>query len=241
MCREFASQMKINVWLRQGGYLFLARTAASRETLEKSVALQNECGLATRMLSPQEAQRIVPELDVDGVQAASYNPDDGVVFPWPFVWGYAQAARKLGVEVIDWHDVVGFDTRGPAIDRCARAPIGSAGPRRRRSAGRHHRDEPRRQRRGRVVARDRAHARRRPAEQAPPPRDLLERAAQAVAQAAGRRPLRRPLLLAVDARRDRRRHRQRVRPARARPGQLTRVPRSLRELAPARVPGARIA
>jgi sarcosine oxidase subunit beta len=115
MCREFAAKMKINVWLRQGGYLFLARTPALRETLEKSVALQNDCGLSTRMLSPLEAQRIVPELDVEGVQAASYNPDDGVVFPWPFVWGYARAARKLGVEVIDWHEVVGFDTKGGAI------------------------------------------------------------------------------------------------------------------------------
>ena len=28
-------------------------------------------------------------------QAASFNADDGVVFPWPFVWGYAQAAQKL--------------------------------------------------------------------------------------------------------------------------------------------------
>ncbi|HWL84189.1 MAG TPA: FAD-dependent oxidoreductase, partial [Polyangiaceae bacterium] len=26
MCRDFASEMKINVWLRQGGYLFLTRT-----------------------------------------------------------------------------------------------------------------------------------------------------------------------------------------------------------------------
>ena len=116
MCREFAAKMKINVWLRQGGYLFLARTPALRAKLEKSVALQNDCGLSTRMLSPREARRIVPELDVEGVQAASYNPDDGVVFPWPFVWGYAQAARKLGVEVIDWHEVVGFETRGARIE-----------------------------------------------------------------------------------------------------------------------------
>jgi sarcosine oxidase subunit beta len=116
MCREFAAKMKINVWLRQGGYLFLARTPALREKLEKSVALQNDCGLSTRVLSPREARRIVPELDVEGVQAASYNPDDGVVFPWPFVWGYAQAARKLGVEVIDWHEVVGFETRGATIE-----------------------------------------------------------------------------------------------------------------------------
>jgi sarcosine oxidase subunit beta len=116
MCREFATKMKINVWFRQGGYLFLAHTAATRSRLEESVALQNRCGLGTRMLSPNEARRIVPELDVSSIEAASYNPDDGVVFPWPFVWGYAQAARKLGVEVTTWHDVVGFETSGSRID-----------------------------------------------------------------------------------------------------------------------------
>ncbi|HXN32318.1 MAG TPA: FAD-dependent oxidoreductase, partial [Polyangiaceae bacterium] len=112
MCREFAAKMKINVWFRQGGYLFLARTRSSRERLEKSVALQNECGLRTRMLTAAQARRIVPELDTSGVEAASYNPDDGVVFPWPFVWGYAQGARRLGVEVVTWHEVVGFETTG---------------------------------------------------------------------------------------------------------------------------------
>jgi sarcosine oxidase, subunit beta len=116
MCRAFATKMKINVWFRQGGYLFLARTNDQRVTLEKSVALQNDCGLETRMLSPAEARRVVPELDVTGVMAASYNPDDGVVFPWPFVWGYAQAARKLGVEVCPWHEVVGIDVAGSRID-----------------------------------------------------------------------------------------------------------------------------
>jgi sarcosine oxidase subunit beta len=115
MCREFAAKMKINVWFRQGGYLFLARSQPLRERLEKSVALQNECGLPTRMLSAREAQRIVPELDPTGIEAASYNPEDGVVFPWPFVWGYAQAARKRGVEVVTWHEVVGFETRGKRI------------------------------------------------------------------------------------------------------------------------------
>ena len=116
MCRDFATQMKINVWFRQGGYLFLARTPAIREKLEKSVKLQNEHGLPTRMLSPQEGRRIVPELDTGGVEACSYNSDDGVVFPWPFVWGYAQAAEKLGVKVLPWHEVVGFDTRGSRIE-----------------------------------------------------------------------------------------------------------------------------
>src|ERR1700729_4091699 len=51
LCREFAGAMKINVWFRQGGYLFVARTPKVRAQLEASVALQNACGLATRMLT----------------------------------------------------------------------------------------------------------------------------------------------------------------------------------------------
>jgi sarcosine oxidase subunit beta len=116
MCREFANEMKINVWFRQGGYLFLVRTEEKRRALEASVALQNDLGLSTRLLTAKEAQAIVPELDPSGVVAAAYNADDGVVFPWPFVWGFAQAARKLGVEVATFTDVVGFDTKGSRIE-----------------------------------------------------------------------------------------------------------------------------
>lgn len=115
ICRDFAREMKINIWFRQGGYLFLVRNEAGRRTLEQSVAVQNGCGLGTRMLSPKEAQQIVPELSLEGVVAASYNGDDGVVFPWPFVWGYAQVAEKLGVEIAPFTDVVGFDTEGSKI------------------------------------------------------------------------------------------------------------------------------
>src|SRR5262245_45788979 len=115
ICRDFARQMKINVWFRQGGYLFLVRTAQGLATLEKSVLVQNECGLATRMLTPREAQKIVPELSIEGVIAASYNPEDGVVFPWPFVWGYADGCERLGVEIATFTDVVGFRTKGAKI------------------------------------------------------------------------------------------------------------------------------
>jgi sarcosine oxidase, subunit beta len=116
ICRDFASKMKINVWFRQGGYLFLARSEKMKAQLEASVKLQNECGLPTRMLSPREAQKLVPEIDASGLVAGAYNPDDGVVFPWPFVWGYAQAAQKLGVEVLTFREVVGFETTGSRID-----------------------------------------------------------------------------------------------------------------------------
>ncbi len=115
ICRDFATEMKINVWFRQGGYLFLARTAERARDLEENVALQNRCGLPTRMVDAAEMRRIVPELSTEGVRAASFNPGDGVVFPWPFVWGYARAAADLGVTIKPFTEVVGFDTLGGRI------------------------------------------------------------------------------------------------------------------------------
>lgn len=115
ICRDFATEMKINVWFRQGGYLFLTRTAERARALEENVALQNRCGLPTRMLEPSEITRIVPELSPDGVRAASFNASDGVVFPWPFVWGYAKAGAALGVEIRPFTEVVGFETRNGRV------------------------------------------------------------------------------------------------------------------------------
>jgi sarcosine oxidase subunit beta len=115
ICRDFAAEMKINVWFRQGGYLFLTRSDARAKGLEASVKLQRECGLETRLIEPKEIRGIVPEIDPDGVVLASFNPRDGVVFPWPFVWGYAEGARALGVELHTFCRVLAVETAGGAV------------------------------------------------------------------------------------------------------------------------------
>ncbi len=99
LCRHFAQEIGVNVWFRQGGYLFLGRTEAERAAMEKNIALQNKCGVPTRMLTLDEAREIVPELDTSKIVCACYNPKDGVLFPWPFLWGYAHQALARGVEV----------------------------------------------------------------------------------------------------------------------------------------------
>ena len=99
LCREFAGEHRINTWFRQGGYLFLVRDEERRKSLEQSVELQNRCGVKTRLVAPKNLAEIVPEISSEGVIAASYNGDDAVVFPWPFVWGYAGQAVSRGVTV----------------------------------------------------------------------------------------------------------------------------------------------
>ena len=112
LCRRFAVELGVNVWFRQGGYLFLARNAAEVARLEKNIALQNRCGVATRMLEPDGARELVPELNLDGIVAAAYNPTDGILFPWPFLWGYARQAAQLGVRIHTHTAVTGLDAHG---------------------------------------------------------------------------------------------------------------------------------
>ena len=108
LCRRFAVDLGVNVWFRQGGYLFLARNANEVARLEKNIALQNRCGVATRMLEPKAALDIVPELDLTGIVGASYNPSDGILFPWPFLWGYARQAAAYGVRIFTQTPVGGL-------------------------------------------------------------------------------------------------------------------------------------
>ncbi len=112
LCRSFAVELGINVWFRRGGYLFLAPDAAQAARAERSVRLHQQHGLRTRLLSPGEAQALVPELDPRRFAAASWNPDDGVVFPWPFLWGYAAGAEALGARVCTFTRVLGLEGTG---------------------------------------------------------------------------------------------------------------------------------
>jgi sarcosine oxidase subunit beta len=107
--KRFARDMGINVWFRQGGYLFLARTEAVVRRLERSAELHQRFGVPTQVLSPDAARDVVPQLSMKGVLAAAWNPKDAVIFPWPFVWGYARQARDRGVTVEPFTRVTGFD------------------------------------------------------------------------------------------------------------------------------------
>lgn len=115
LCKEFAREHRINTWFRQGGYLFLARDERRAADLSESVELQRRLGLKTRLVDAREARRIVPELEARGLHVASFNADDAVVFPWPFVWGYAEGARALGVDIRTFCRVEAVETQGGKV------------------------------------------------------------------------------------------------------------------------------
>lgn len=113
--KRFAAETGHNVFLRQGGYLFLSRSERQLAGLREAAAFQNRHGVRTRVIDLDEARRIIPGLNTEGCVGATYNPDDAIVFPWPLVWGWKDAAERRGVEVVTHTRVTGLRTAGGRV------------------------------------------------------------------------------------------------------------------------------
>lgn len=115
LVRRFATDFGVNVWLRQGGYLFLGSTKETIEAMERNVALQNKLDVPTRMVTPAEARKLVPSINSSDILGGCFNPEDGVLFPWPFLWGYADNAKRLGAHIAVFTPAKAFDIEGGRI------------------------------------------------------------------------------------------------------------------------------
>ena len=101
--------------LHQVGYLFLLDNPEHVELFEKSVSLQNELGVPSRMIEVAEAKRLSPLIDTEGLLAAAYSPTDGHCTPESVVLGYATAARRAGARLLRGTAVEGMEHDGQRI------------------------------------------------------------------------------------------------------------------------------
>ncbi|MHB8603947.1 MAG: NAD(P)/FAD-dependent oxidoreductase [Thermoplasmatota archaeon] len=113
--RTLASEVGFQTWFRESGYLFLAWDEAHIQRLRDLVAFQRSIGAPTRLVEPGEARVIAPGADLAGLVGGSFNPDDGILFPWSVVQGYLKRCRELGVRVATFTGVTGIEARGGRV------------------------------------------------------------------------------------------------------------------------------
>ena len=97
--RDFGRRPGWEIDLKQVGYLFVLTRPSDVEEFARSVALQNELGLDSRMLTSEETRALCPLLDGDDVLAGAFSPGDGHATPEGVVQGYAFAARAHGAHI----------------------------------------------------------------------------------------------------------------------------------------------
>jgi sarcosine oxidase subunit beta len=101
--------------LHRVGYLFLLSTPADVASFERDVALQNEMGVDSRIISVAEAKKLSPLIETDGLLAAAWSPDDGHCTPESVVLGYATAARRHGATLFTGVTVTGMERSGDLV------------------------------------------------------------------------------------------------------------------------------
>jgi sarcosine oxidase subunit beta len=82
----------------QTGFLLAARPE-DVEMLKANIALQQEVGINTRLVSPQEVQELEPHISVEGIAAAAYEPESGYADPAATTTAYARRAKDLGASL----------------------------------------------------------------------------------------------------------------------------------------------
>jgi sarcosine oxidase, subunit beta len=104
---RFHEIFKINIGLRQVGYLFLCRHEAELAALENATGVQNSLGCSARMVTPAEAVVLNPFLRQAALLGGSFSPRDGFAQPSKVVEAYAEAAKQLGVRFCEHTEVLG--------------------------------------------------------------------------------------------------------------------------------------
>ena len=112
---RFDETFGTDIGLRQVGYLFLCRTEAEVQQVQRSIEVQNDLGGSSRMVSPEEAGRLNPLLETRSLLAASFSPRDGFAQPAAVVAAYRAAAAELGVAIVEQAEVLDIDAGGAGV------------------------------------------------------------------------------------------------------------------------------
>ncbi len=108
-------QYEGDIEFKQEGYLIIASNENEAEQFKKNVALQNDLGIPSKVLTKEEALEIVPHLNPEQVHSATFCHTDGHLNPFTMTDAYYHAAKRLGVEFNFYTEVLDIETKAGKI------------------------------------------------------------------------------------------------------------------------------
>ncbi|MGH7312682.1 MAG: NAD(P)/FAD-dependent oxidoreductase [Candidatus Rokuibacteriota bacterium] len=106
---RFAEEFGVDPGYRKIGYLFLVSDADDLQGFHERVALQRRLGVDVSVITPADAQALVPALRVDDLIAAVWGPQDGMAGPAEVTAGFARRARALGARIVEGVEVTAIE------------------------------------------------------------------------------------------------------------------------------------
>ncbi|MCK4552195.1 MAG: FAD-binding oxidoreductase [Tenericutes bacterium] len=107
---------KKDIEFKQEGYLILSTSKEEDEVFKKNVAVQNSIGIPSKLLSVEEALKVVPHLNPKAFTSASFCKTDGHVNPFLMSEAYYKAAKNLGVDFYFYEKVLEIKVNNNRIE-----------------------------------------------------------------------------------------------------------------------------
>ncbi len=111
----FEEEFGVDIGYRRPGYMYLAREEPTADLFRETIPFQNDHGVESRFLTPEEAKDYVPRLRTDQYVGAAYCPTDGFADPHLGLQGFSQAATKAGADVHTGVEVTDLRRDGAAV------------------------------------------------------------------------------------------------------------------------------
>lgn len=104
---RFARWEEAGLHFNHIGYLRLARTEAQMALFRESLRMQAEAGFRTKLYRAEELRRLVPHMDVTGLEGGIFGPDNGFLDPHELCMFLAERLKALGGKVHQYCAVTG--------------------------------------------------------------------------------------------------------------------------------------
>jgi sarcosine oxidase subunit beta len=97
------------------GLVFLG-TSEETPGLRDVTSMQKKLGIRAELIQPDSVPKFHPDINVEGVDLASYEPDAGFADPYGVTVGFGGAAKRFGVEINEGVEATGIEIKKGRIE-----------------------------------------------------------------------------------------------------------------------------
>jgi len=109
--RRFRQWESLGLGFNHIGYLRLARTSEQMKLFARSVEMQKEAGLRSRLYHARELRQVVPHISTEGLEGGIFGPDNGFLDPHEMCNFIAERLRARGGEIRQFCKLLGVKRR----------------------------------------------------------------------------------------------------------------------------------
>jgi sarcosine oxidase subunit beta len=108
---RFEEEFGVDIEYRRPGYMYVARTEETADRLRSAIPFQNDHGVPSEFLTPEEATEYVPGLRTGAYVGTAYCPTDGFADPHLGLQGFSRGAAEAGTDIRTGVEVTDLSAR----------------------------------------------------------------------------------------------------------------------------------